>query len=114
MDYFTRNIEGTWHCSSDGKESAYSAGDPGSIPGLGRSPGEEMATHPSILPGEFHGQRCPAGYSPWGRKESDTTERLSLLLLLERLSYNKINITNTNLLDIIYVNIQLALQYPRS
>ena len=27
-------------CSSVGKESAYSAGDPGSIPGLGRSPGE--------------------------------------------------------------------------
>ena len=28
-------------CSSVGKESAYNAGDPGSIPGLGRSPGEE-------------------------------------------------------------------------
>ena len=27
--------------------------------------------------GEFHGQRNLAGYSPWGRKESDTTERLS-------------------------------------
>ena len=27
-------------CGSDGKESAYSSGDPGSIPGLGRSPGE--------------------------------------------------------------------------
>ena len=27
--------------SSDSKESAYNAGDPGSIPGLGRSPGEE-------------------------------------------------------------------------
>ena len=27
-------------CSSDGKESACSAGDPGSIPGSGRSPGE--------------------------------------------------------------------------
>ena len=26
---------------SDGKTSAYNAGDPGSIPGLGRSPGEE-------------------------------------------------------------------------
>ena len=31
-----------------------------------------------FLPGEFHGQRSLAGYSPWGRKESDTTERLSL------------------------------------
>ena len=35
---------------SDGKESACSAGDPGSIPGLGRSPGGEgMTTHSSIL-----------------------------------------------------------------
>ena len=32
-----------------------------------------MATH-SFLPGEFHGQRSLAGYSPWGGKESDTTE----------------------------------------
>ena len=32
-----------------GKESACNAGDPGSIPGLGRSPREGMATHSSIL-----------------------------------------------------------------
>ena len=32
---------------------------------------------PVFLPGESHGQRSLAGYSPWGRKESDTTERLS-------------------------------------
>ena len=30
-----------------------------------------------FLPGESHGQRSLVGYSPWGRKESDTTERLS-------------------------------------
>ena len=30
-----------------------------------------------FLPGESHGQRSLAGYSPWGGKESDTTERLS-------------------------------------
>ena len=29
---------------------------------------------PVFLPGEFHGQRSLADYSPWGRKESDTTE----------------------------------------
>ena len=29
-----------------------------------------------FLPGESHRQRSLAGYSPWGRKESDTTERL--------------------------------------
>ena len=31
-----------------------------------------------FLPRESHGQRNPASYSPWGRKESDTTERLHL------------------------------------
>ena len=32
---------------------------------------------PVFLPGESHGQRILAGYSPWGQKESDTTEQLS-------------------------------------
>ena len=32
---------------------------------------------PVFMPGESHGQRSLAGYSPWGRTESDTTERLS-------------------------------------
>ena len=36
-----------------------------------------MAAHSSILAGEFHGQKSLAGYSPWGHKESDTTEQLS-------------------------------------
>ena len=31
---------------------------------------------PVFLPGESHGGRSLVGYSPWGRKESDTTERL--------------------------------------
>ena len=29
---------------------------------------------PVFLPGKFHGQRNPAGYSPWSHKESDTTD----------------------------------------
>ena len=33
---------------------------------------------PVFLPGEFHGQRSLGGYSPWGHKESGTTERLSI------------------------------------
>ena len=37
---------------------------------------EEMATHSSILTWRIPGQRSLADYSPWGRKESDTTERL--------------------------------------
>ena len=35
-----------------------------------------LATHSVFLPGEFHGQRSLIGYSPWGGKESDRTERL--------------------------------------
>ena len=37
----------------------------------------EWQPTPVFLPGEFHGQRSPAGYSLWGCKESDTTERLT-------------------------------------
>ena len=64
---------------SAGKESAYNAGDPGSIPGLGRSPGGGSGLPiPVFWPGEFRGQRSLAGYSLWGRKELDMTERISL------------------------------------
>ena len=34
---------------------------------------------PVLLPGKSHGQRTLVGYSPWGRKESGTTERLHSL-----------------------------------
>ena len=65
---------------SDGKASAYNVGELGSIPGSGRSPGE----------GNDNPLQCPClenpmdggtwlGYSLWGRKESDMTERLHLL-----------------------------------
>ena len=37
----------------------------------------EWQPTPVLLPGEFHEQRSLAGYNPWGRKESDTTERLT-------------------------------------
>ena len=37
---------------------------------------EEMAAHSIFLPGEFNGQRSLVGYSPWGLKESDTTEEI--------------------------------------
>ena len=100
---------------SEDKASACNAGDLGSIPGLGRSPGEGIGnllqysclgnsmdrgawwaiihgvaksqtrlsdftftfTFPVFLPGKFHGQRSLVGYSPWGRKELDMTERLN-------------------------------------
>ena len=41
---------------------------------------KEMATHPSILAWKIPWTEEPGGYSPWGHKESDTTERLTLSL----------------------------------
>ena len=59
------------------KASAWNAGNPGLIPGWGRSPGEgEWQPTPVFLPGESHEGRSLVDYSPWCRKESDTTERL--------------------------------------
>ena len=61
---------------SDGKETACDAGDLGSIPGLGRFPGEGKG-YPfqyGSLPME-NSMDCP-----WGGKESDMTEQLSLSL----------------------------------
>ena len=53
---------------SVGEESACDAGDPASIPALGRPPVEGNG---SPLPGEFHERRSQTGYSPWNRKELD-------------------------------------------
>jgi len=45
----------------------------------GRSPGGENGLLTSVfLSGEFHGQRSLTGYSPWGLKELDMTEQLTL------------------------------------
>ena len=55
-----------------GKESTCSEGDPIQFPGWEDPLEKGQATHSSILAGEFH-RLC----SPWGHKESDTTERLS-------------------------------------
>ena len=63
---------------SDGKESSCNAEDPGSIPGLGRYPGEGCGNplQYSCLENSSE-QRSQVGYSPWDRKESDTTEQLA-------------------------------------
>ena len=68
----------SWYClhtpdSSVGEESTCNVGDLGSIPGLGRSPGEGKDYHSSIL-----AWRTP--WTPWGHNESDTIEQLSLSL----------------------------------
>jgi len=49
------------------------AGDRGLIPGSGRSPEEDMATHSSILAWRFLWTRSLVGCSPRGCKESDKT-----------------------------------------
>ena len=44
-------------------------------PGIGKTPwSRKWPPVPVFLPGKFHGQRTLAGSSPWGCKESDTTE----------------------------------------
>ena len=58
-------------CGSAGKESTCNSGDLGSIPGLGRSPGEGKG-----FPLQYYGLETSMD-SPWGLKESDKTEPLS-------------------------------------
>ena len=56
------------------KESACNVGRPGFDPWVGKIPWRrEQLLTPILWPGEFHGL-----YSPWGRKELDTTEQLTL------------------------------------
>ena len=56
-------------------------GRPGFDPWVGKIPWKrEWLPTPVFLPEEFHGQRSLAGYSPWGCREWDMTERLTLSL----------------------------------
>ena len=65
---------------SDGKESACNAGDAGSIPRSERSSGEgnDYPLQYSHLQNPMDRGAWWAIYSPWGHKESDTTEQLTL------------------------------------
>ena len=79
---------------SEGKKSACNPGDPSAIqetqvqsrrprfnPLVRKIPwGKEWQPTPVFLPGEFHGQRSLGDYNPWGQRESDTTEQLTLSL----------------------------------
>ena len=53
---------------SDGKESTFSAGDPGLILGWAGSLEKGMQPTLALLPRESHGQRSLASYSPWATK----------------------------------------------
>ena len=68
---------------SDGKKSACNTGRPGFDLWIGKISWRREWLPTSVFwPGEFHGQRSLAGYVPWGRKELDMTERLSLHFIL--------------------------------
>ena len=63
-------------CGSNGKESACSVGDLGSVPG--KIPWRrKWQPTPVFLPGEFCGLSCLVDYSPWGCKELDMIEQLT-------------------------------------
>ena len=94
----TENEMVGWHYQLDGHEFEQALGMlPSWLRGLSvclqcRRPGypwvgkipwrRKWQPTPVFLPGESHGQRRRAGYSPWRRKESDMTERLHFLLFL--------------------------------
>ena len=83
---------------SDGKESACNAGDLGSIPWSERSPGGGLGSplQYSCLENP-HGQRSLAGYSPWGHKELDMTEWLSIAhtYIIYSFSYSYFTLSHT-------------------
>ena len=61
---------------------------------------------PVLLPGEFHGQRSRAGYSPWGCKESDTTEQPTFSL--SQLINNVVLVSRVQQSDsVVYIHIAL-------
>ena len=78
-----------FHGGSDGKESACNVGDLGSKSELGRSPGLGHGNPLQYFclenPPE---QRSLAGYSPWRRKELDTTEQLSTAQHVKKASFD--------------------------
>ena len=69
--------------SLDGKESTRNAGDQGLIPGSGRSPGEgngDPLQYSCLENSMDRGPSLQPRYSPWGHKELDVTEQLTLSL----------------------------------
>ena len=79
---------------SDGKVSACNVGDLASIPGSERSSGEgnKWQSTPALLSGKSHGRRSLIGYSPWGCKESDMTERLHFHFLSFKPLFTRIDL----------------------
>ena len=90
---FGQSLTETWGVPGgpDDKESACQGRRHGFDPWVGKVPGRRAWQFtPVFLPGESHGQRSLAGCSPWGRKESDTTEQLSTHTVDLNLRWRKI------------------------
>ena len=88
---------------SDGQASACNAEDPGSIPGLQRFPWRRK-WQPTLvlLAGKSYGWRSLVGYSPWGRKKLDMTERLQFMLFflyMEKIGSNCLESSGKDILQ---------------
>ena len=66
---------------------------------------EVIATHSSILAWRIYGQRSLAGYSPWGYRESDTTERLGVFNRLDNVIFHILRVDK--LIPLVIVNFVL-------
>ena len=76
---FCRVLLPTFPGGSDGKSICLQCRRPGFNPWVGKIPWRrKWQPTPVLSPGNFHGWRSLVGYSPWGRKESDTSEQLHL------------------------------------
>ena len=76
VSYFINSVH--FSIGSDSKGICLQCRRPVLDPWVGKIPWRrEWQSTPVFLPGEFHGQRSLAGYSPQGCKESDTTEQLT-------------------------------------
>ena len=80
------------------KKSAYNTGDADLIPRLGRSPGEgngyslQYSCLEKSVDGEVHGQMSLVSYSPWGRKDLDTTEHTHTELFTSHVIFIRVSL----------------------
>ena len=76
-EHFRKKIPGDFPDGSEGKSICLQCGRPGFNPWVGKiSCRRKWQPTPVFLPGKSHWRWNLVGYSPWGRKESDTTEQL--------------------------------------
>ena len=89
MDTVNQDFPG----GSDGKASAYNAGDESSIHGLGRSPWRrKWQPTPVLLTGKSHGWRSMAVYSPWSHKETQLSDLTQAVKGFDVLNKAEINV----------------------